>query len=270
MPKKTYLRPPNDDYEPDNNIRLGHVWRDPRDPGSFIGAPLTLPKDIKVNHTSKGSWTIDLGHESNYRVGLWAKIPLFPVGGNAGTHWSKDNSVGYKVPLMDTYSIEPTPAYVKDSIAAASAEILKSGDNLYMITGVKIARGGTGHDTKSRGFGVDTSIGVDATAVGVPIEVGEDIGFSRSTSSRQEFGSTGDFVFAYRMREIFYKKRVLNTKEFNKGAVLGDDVRIQSAHEGRPLEFVIAEAETGDDDEEDDGEAFSFVDDDGEESEIVF
>lgn len=74
MSKKTYLRPPNDDYAPDTNIRLGHVWLDPKDPGSFIGPPLPIPGDIDINHTSKESWSIDFGRKSQSKIGYWAKI----------------------------------------------------------------------------------------------------------------------------------------------------------------------------------------------------
>jgi hypothetical protein len=269
MPKKTYLRSPNDDYAPDNNIQLGYVWRDPRDPGSFIGAPLPIPKDMTINHNYKGSWNIDLGRESHGKIGLWAKIAQLPVTTDARTHWDNAEDGAYSVPTMETYSIEPTPAYVKASVASVSAEILKSGDNLYMITGVKIARGGEGSNRESKNFGTDTKVGVDATATGAPVEVGGQVSYSRGAHNNQEFGSTGDFVFAYRVREMFYKKGVLKTKEYNKGAVLGEDMIPVGKSEGGELELVIEDAEVGDDDVEVDGELYSFIDDDGEECDIV-
>jgi hypothetical protein len=270
MPKKTYLRSPNDDYAPDNNIQLGYVWRDPRDAGSFIGAPLPIPNDMKINHNYKGSWTIDLGRESHGKIGLWAKIAQLPVTTNARTHWDKAEDGAYTVPMMDTYSIEPTPAYVKASAASVSAEILKSGDSLYMITGVKIARGGEGSNTESKNFGADTTVSVDATAAGAPIEVGEQVSCSRGAHNNQGFGSTGDFVFAYRVREIFYKKGVLKTKEYNKGAVLGEDMIPNSKNDRRELELFIEDAKIDDEDVKSGGEIYSFIDGDGEECDIVF
>jgi hypothetical protein len=101
MLKKTYLRSPNDDYAPDNNIQLGYVWRDPRDPGSFIGAPLPIPKDMTINHNYKGSWTIDLGRESHGKIGLWAKIAQLPVTTDARTHWDNAEDCAYSVPTME-------------------------------------------------------------------------------------------------------------------------------------------------------------------------
>jgi hypothetical protein len=99
--------------------------------------------------------------------------------------------------------------------------------------------------------------------------VGGQVSYSRGAHNNQGFGSTGDFVFAYRVREIFYKKGVLKTKEYNKGAVLGEDMIPVGKSEGGELELVIEDAEVGDDDVEVDGELYSFTDDDGDECDIV-
>lgn len=269
MPKRTYLRSPTDDYEPDKNIQLGHVWRNPRDPGSFIDEPLPIPKNIPINHVPKGTWKINLGRESHGNLGLWAKLAQLPITNNARIHWDEVEDGSYKVPTMDTYSIEPTTAYVEASVASVSAEILKSGDNLYMVTGVKIARGGEGSNKESKNVGVENETGVDLTTSGAPVEVGTQVSYSKGAHNNQEFGSTGDFVFAYRVREVFYKRGVLKTKEYNKGAVLGEGMTPVGTEEEGPEIYVIEDAEVGDGDYEADGECYSFIDDDGEESEIV-
>jgi hypothetical protein len=270
MPKKTYLRPPTDDYATDKNIRLGDVWRNPRDPGSFIGAPHPIPDEIEINHTYKGSWTIDLGRESHVKAGLWAKIAQLPITADARAHWDNVEDGAYKVPTMETYSIEPTPAYVKASVADVSAEISKSGDNLYMITGVKIARGGEGLNKESRNFGVGSSVAVSA-AVGtrVPVDVGGQFSYSKGDHHHQGFGSTGDFVFAYRIREIFYKRGVLKTKEYNKGAVLGEDMISDGKADTEKPRFIIENAEIGETDVEVDREIVHFIDDNDDECDFV-
>ncbi|KAK6352241.1 hypothetical protein TWF730_009072 [Orbilia blumenaviensis] len=269
MPKKTYLRPPNDDYAPDTNICLGHVWRDPKDPGSFIGPPLPIPWDIAINHTRKESCSIDLSHDSHVNVGFWAKVATLPITAGAFTSCGTAKSSIYNIPTMDTYSIEPTPEYVSASVGPASAEDIRRGCNFYMVTGVKIARGGSGLNTEYKTLGVGAAIGVDATAVGVPVEVGKEIGYLRGGDSSQSFGSTSDFVFAYRVREVFYsRKRVLKTKQYNKGAVMGAIETITPTDEEKvETQYVIEDAEIGDDDFdfEIDGGGYPFVDDNGEE-----
>jgi hypothetical protein len=224
---------------------------------------------MKINHNYKGCWTIDLGRESHGKFGFWGKMAQLAVTADSRTQWDSIEDGAYRVPTMDTYSIEPTPAYVKASVASVSAEILKSGDNLYMITGVKIARGGEGSTRESNNVSTDTKVGVDATAAVAPVDAGAQVSYSKGAHNGQGFGSTGDFVFAYRVREIFYKKGVLQTKEYNKGAVLGEGTMIPVGTSEGELELVIEDAEVGDDDIKFDGELYSFIDDDGEECEIV-
>jgi hypothetical protein len=171
---------------------------------------------------------------------------------------------------MDTYSIEPTPAYIEKSVASVSAEILGYGPNLYMVTGVKIARGGEGTHRELQAFGSNIQGGTNAFGAYVPVEVGEQLNYSRATHYNQNFGSAGDFVFAYRIREIFYKSGTLKTREYNKGAVLGEDsIHVSKSGKGE-LNLVITEADIGDDDVEAIGECYSFTDDDGEACKVVF
>lgn len=270
MLRKTYLKVPNDDYAPDNNIQLGYIWREPRDPGTFIGPLVEIPEDIKINHTYKGSWTIDLGRESHGDLGLFAKIAQLPAQLVARIGWGKTEDGSYKVPTLDTYSFEPTPEYIKDSVASVSAEIIKSGDSLYMITGVKIARGGEGSNTESSNFGVETEASVNQTVANVPVHVGEQFNYTKGSHNNQGFESTADFVFAYRVREIFYKRGIWKTREYNKGAVLGENFSAVRKGEDAEPEVFIEDAEIDDVDFEGDGEKFAFIDDNGEECNFVF
>ncbi|KAK2820011.1 hypothetical protein FQN49_007810 [Arthroderma sp. PD_2] len=261
MPIKTYIRSPNDDYAPGNNIQLGHVWRNPRDPGSFVGTPIAIPGDIEINHTQKGSWTIDLGCDSNAQIGFWAKIAQLPIISSISGQWGKTQDGAYKIPTMDTYSIEPTPAYVKASVESVAMDILKAGYNLYMITGVKVARGGEGSNKESMNSGAGLKAGMDTW---VPLEGSEQISYSKGKYNNSGFGSTGDFVFAYRMRELYYRKGVVDHREYNKGAALGENmIPIDNSDEEEM--FVIKDAKIDDDDVEIDGDRYSIAGGDDEE-----
>ena len=88
-------------------------------------------------------------------------------------------------------------------------------------------------------------------------------------ASNQRFGSTGDFVFAYRMREIFYK-RGWKTKEYSKRAVLGEHMTTASPSERGEPELFIEDVEIRDDDVEVDGESYPLTDDDGVSCNVVF
>ena len=84
---------------------------------------------------------MNLGHESHGIFGLLAKISQLPVGFSGRAHWDNVEVSSYTVPTMDTYSFKPALEFVKKSIKSVSAELVKSGKSLYVVTGTKVARG---------------------------------------------------------------------------------------------------------------------------------
>ncbi|KAF3317975.1 hypothetical protein TWF173_009795 [Orbilia oligospora] len=254
---------------PGHAMEINRWLQNPGDPGSVIGTPLPIPGNIDINHTYKESWTMDLGRNSQSKIGYWAKIAQLPVAAGAHTIWGRSKGSVYTIPKMDTYSIEPTPEYVKASTSLASSDSIRKGSNFYMVTGVKIARGGSATNVESKDIGADVILGVDVTTASIPIEVGVEVGYSTGGYNNQSFGSSSDFVFAYRVREIFYEKRILKTREYNKGAVLGEGLPSESWKEGNKAQFTIDEAEIGDEDFIAEGGIDVFEDDDGQEVAIV-
>ncbi len=91
-----------------------------------------------------------------------------------------------------------------------------------MSTGVKIARGADVAISKIRAKGGNLYFGVDATAAGVPIKVGPDFSVSNAVSQGLTEHHNSDFVFAYRLRELVYKRKVFQEqKEYAKGDLMG-------------------------------------------------
>jgi hypothetical protein len=297
-PRKTYLRAPTLDYAPDTAIRLGHVFRRPTDPGSFIpGTPLPLDTpethSHQINHTRKTGFTFSAGREKRGLVGAWLGFLSAAVGASVegGVAWDRGAKSTFAFPVLDTYSVEPTPAYVAESVAlAVDAGAVGRGENLYMVTGVKVARaaadavGGGGDDdgnggkagvgrasiavseSRVKGFGLTARVGVAEIPVGPEVEV------SWSRRRGQAFEGSSDFVFAYRVREIFYEKGVLRTREYNKGTLLGEEMAHTASGEGVDGDghgWCIESVDLGDEDVAVGGEVYSFLDDDGEECDMV-
>lgn len=270
MTKKTYLRAPNLDYEPDKAIQLGHVWRKPQDPGSFIGTPLLIPDEIKINHSYKSPWTTEKGRESHGIIGIWLRfLQAVGVWAEGSISWDSADDASYSFPKMDTYSIEPTPDYVKASVATVEAEVVRSADNLYMITGVKIARSAKGSESAKNNLAVNAKAGLDGTPAGADATGGPKFNVARGRYNIESFGESSDVVFAYRVREIFYEKGVFKSREYNKGAVHGEGLVSMSEGDGAVARVSIESAELGDDDVVVEGEVYPFVDADGEECDFI-
>lgn len=143
-----------------------------------------------------------------------------------------------------------------------------------MITGVKIARDADVLIGKMRERGGNLHFGANLTPVSVPIKVGPDLEASRGHGQSVKEKHAGEFVFAYRLREIRYRRRkVEEQREYPKGDLLGHDEG-KGWGEGNKEE-VGEEAElvglgVGDIGGEDwDAEDVEVVDDDGEEVRCV-
>ncbi|KAJ4149726.1 hypothetical protein NW754_001160 [Fusarium falciforme] len=266
-----YIRAPNLDYEPDKAIRLGHIWRNPRDPGSFCGQPLAIPREMETNHTYKAPWFIGKGHSTCGSVGVWAKfLQVVGVTAQANFNWNNADDMAHTFERLDTYSIEPTPEYLKASIETVAGDAIKKGERLYMITGVKVARGAVGTIFSSRTVGVRGRVGASGASQGVDAEGRPYLDASRNEYSGVSYGESSDFVFAYRVREILYRKRDYKTRVGDAmygGAEAPLGIDLGARAEASVVGVDSAELESVDvgfDDGFSD-EAMLFINDDGEE-----
>ncbi|KAF4432061.1 major facilitator superfamily mfs-1 [Fusarium acutatum] len=174
-----YIRAPNLDYEPDKAIRLGYICKHLMDPGSFCGLPLSIPEDMETNHTSKAPWYISKGRANSGSLGIWANI---------------------------LQAVEPTNDYVKESVKAVAVEAVKRRQRLFMVTGVKIARGAVDSISSSRRIGGGARVEFGGESLGVPLDDGPQFNISRHIYDEETYGESSDFVFAYRVRRIVYPK----------------------------------------------------------------
>jgi len=95
---------------------------------------------------------------------------------------------------------------------------------LYMVTGLRIARGFSVETTDGKENGGELSVGVDATAAAVPVQVGPKVKILWTKNEKVGFGASSDCVFAYQVIEIRSKKDdKFSTKDYNAGALLNTD-----------------------------------------------
>ncbi|KAF5681200.1 transcriptional activator of proteases prtT [Fusarium denticulatum] len=177
------------------------------DPGSFCGPPLPIPEDMETNYTFKAPWYIGKGRANSGSLGIWASF-LQAVGVTAESNfdWNNAKDVSHTCERLDTYSIEPTDDYVKESVKAVATEAVKRRERLFMVTGVKIARGAVGSISSSRRVWGGARVGFGGESLGVPFDGGPQFNISRDIYDEETYGESSDFVFAYRVRRIIYPK----------------------------------------------------------------
>ncbi|KAL8718095.1 MAG: hypothetical protein Q9225_004733 [Loekoesia sp. 1 TL-2023] len=222
---------------------------DPASQSLNRGAVVPRPADCPVDSSSKKDWKGSKERQASGRVGIWAKFVDVVAGGNLGVHKEdkgKDNKHAFAE--METQFFEPTFQYIAQSMdILAVMEYIKRTKfrkNMYMITGLKIVRGAEVATECRRGFGGDAQVGVGGAAAGLPVQLGPDISGKVSKVDKESFGESSDFVFAMRLREIYYQKGKpagLADREYNEGALYdltinenGKSVDISDTQEPEP------------------------------------
>ena len=127
--------------------------------------------------------------------------------------FTKDKNNTYACELLETLEFEPTKPFISDCITASQPvqaffeNSLPGRKRVYMITGLKIATGFRTSTTKETQHGPMLKVGVDATALGIPVEIGPEIELESTNARTVKQGrSLNKIVFAYRVVRIKRKR----------------------------------------------------------------
>lgn len=166
----------------------------------------------------------------------------------------------YKVKELETSWFSPDEEFIGEVLRGEKVkrfmERLGWGKGVYMVVGLKVARGVEGVSSASKGAGGKVKVGVDGLVVGgVPVGVGPKGEVRREVKDgvSWEMGEgDGDrgFVFAYRLVRIKRKGKEGGFKEedFNKGALFEDEISGGTDVENKwEWEDLVEEERVGDD-----------------------
>ncbi|KAG4433983.1 hypothetical protein IFR05_010532 [Cadophora sp. M221] len=221
--KKTWIFVRGTDFNPGRSLSLGQILTKPFEPSLplFPDGPLPIPEaSINRSHQTgvKSSSRTALG----VSFGLWAEADPLPVSGNVGGKHETSHEQEWEFEKLEGEMTVPRQADVQAALEkpeiVAHLQRIKFDfrKRLYMITGVRIARGARYGSKDSKTRGGNAKIMVDLTAAGVPVKVGPEVDVTRENSGAYSFEGASDFVYAYRVCEVHYGKSVY-TKPYNKG-----------------------------------------------------
>ena len=95
---------------------------------------------------------------------------------------------------------------------------------IWMITGVKVARGFSVSTVSKKNLGGRAKVGVDLTPTGVPVQAGPKVKVLVRKGEKVGFGGSSEVVFAYRVVRIKRRgKDAPSTEDLNRGALLHDE-----------------------------------------------
>jgi hypothetical protein len=234
--KKTWILVKGCEYRPGGVISLGQILTKPFEPSLPLlpDGPLVVPESgIERSYQASVDLTSSTSLAGSFKI--WADVVLLPVKGKIGGNLRTSGKESWHFDKLETEIMVPRLLDIQTAISKEEvvAQIQRNKFDfrrrLYMVTGVRIARGARLHQSAVKGFGGEAKVGLDLTALtAAPLSIGPAASASSTTCTKHSFTDASDFVYAYRVCEIHYGKDVY-TKPFNKG----DTFRVKPDDKGQ-------------------------------------
>ena len=228
--KPSYILAPNWDFLPDGPIFLGSLIIDPKNPARSLNKKNRIaiePADITIS--PKDDWSITREELLSGQVGIWASFlaPILGLGADSTVHRGRDRDELYECKTLETQYFQPDDTFItkslQDPVVKAYTEKFWNRC-VYMVTGIKIAKGATAKTINGTGFGVEVKAGLDGTAAGVPAGGGPEVKGEIKKKITVKFGGSEDFILGYQLIRIKSRKDgSFVEKDYNKWALLHDD-----------------------------------------------
>ncbi|CZR51367.1 uncharacterized protein PAC_01242 [Phialocephala subalpina] len=226
--KKSWILVKGCEYNPNRSLSLGQIFADPFEPSFPLlpDGPLPIPP-ANIEPSYQDSVTDSSSSLLSISFRIWAEIDLLPVKGDVGGHRQVSKSLSWHFDRLEGQIFVPRLADVIEAMKSDEvvSQIRRSKFNfrrrLYMVTGVRIARRARMAGKDSVSAGAHAKLGADLAAVGgPPATVGVDGSITNTTSNARSFQNASDFVYAYRLCEVYYGKEVY-LKPYSDGETYG-------------------------------------------------
>ncbi|KAF3910595.1 hypothetical protein ABW21_db0203338 [Orbilia brochopaga] len=287
--KATYILVPNWTFVPGGPISLGNIIADPFRPHLVLSkAP---PSSPHVQRVPQKDWQFGRSSSNSVSTSLWASFAEL-VSLRLGGSTTRVRDENYSMRELETAYYSDwldMSTHIKERVNKDPVvrEVMRF-DNpfskpVWMVTGIKIARGFRLSSGRERANGVD--IEASAPVVVAPVSVGAGVGVEVKRKKDLKFESETDIVFAYQLLKIApkgWKGKKLEMKEHFAGAAFLSDAGpkeqeveveedlaevddlddfgrdfAQYAKTGDEGEYVCVVAEADSDDEDSDSESDS-------------
>lgn len=256
--KPTYHLAPNFSLGPDGMLHLGTVIEN-------LTSVEPLNEDCRLDIPQAGIYS---DHKEGFTAtrtrmkkgdyGVWTRfVGIEGLGGELGWVSERTDEDTYAFEGIDTIYFNPKPDYLKDSMNKKDVkEYMKGsrGEPVYIITGLKIARGPafSSNHIKNREFKNELTVSEPG---GVPIDVGFKINPSSSQTNKTEVRKSDDFIFGIRVKRLTYTKHWRNWLSSKPAELVAEHhytgARLVGADDARKkLDDDILELELDDEDME--------------------
>jgi hypothetical protein len=205
-------RAPLFDCSPDGYLQLGSLISDPFAPDRPItrAPPPPLPDNIIIDGRHQTNWKEVVDRRKSLKFSLWARfLDLIRVD-DIGAEWNSATLNAYRFDTLECKWFIPPMSLLRERMELAEIQEFSSSGwlrpKLYMVTGIMIARNPAVERTTDESWRVRASANADIAGTGLAVGAGE-LGMSGSTHKSTSATASTDFVFAYRLSEIKYKRK---------------------------------------------------------------
>jgi hypothetical protein len=223
--KKAYFVLRHTNYLKDGPIKLGSIIPDPLAPEDSINHNTIslIPESLLVSTVPKTNHKQILKTPSDLSVGIFAKF-LQITGLNVSFDRTIVREDEWQFDKLERSIFKPTEEYVESALKAPELAAFVASQvvspNLYIVTGINIATGTTHKWKRNKIINTNANAGINVAA-GAGVTVGPKITYSEGDVDEGETTIKDEFVFAYRVQEIMYKKNVVRLKDVFKGELHG-------------------------------------------------
>lgn len=232
----TYVPSPNWDIPADSDVVvLGRLIKDPKNPQSKIPKSKDKPhQPSKIYEGEKIDWQTTLDRLRSGSVGLWAKC-LQVVGGQLSLSQLKSSIEDHRFTTLETKYFLPDDEYLAGALQDPGVQAYLLVNNwrkpVYLITGIKIARGASVNteDTTERSAKIEVK--ANTSSAGVPLAAGPQATYESRKKRGVTYAGSSDYIFAYQLTRMKPKTKGQDCKAqgYVKGAVFGKDEERHSA-----------------------------------------
>lgn len=243
----TYIPCPNWDIPATSTlVTLGSLIRDPKNPESRI--PRSVPPPIPSGSLQTGSktdWQTTSTRLLSGKLGVWAQcLQVVGLGGDLSFGALKSSLEDHRFHTLETHYFLPDDGFLaaslNDDFVQGYLEVHEWRKPVYMITGIKVARGASVASRKAGEADATAKVGADATMIGAPVTLGPEVGFKKEKGRSVAYAGSTDYVFAYRLKRIRARRGGrFDDGDYTKGALFG---MIADDGEGEEKEQTLHEA----------------------------
>ncbi|KAJ4376892.1 hypothetical protein N0V86_006329 [Didymella sp. IMI 355093] len=236
--RKFYLAAPGLEFRMNGPIKIGNVITDlmaPQDPIAFFE-----PLAKIINGSPFGEGRVADEHRASAHADFAAKLSNI-FGAQAGAVANSSSNTMYEFDRITAKFLETNPTAKDAKAFRLKDEEFRNALRVYIVTGLKIARGLKYAKQRASGHGASVEAGGHVTQ---EVAVKGDVGVSSSGEQIDSFTVLGDTILAYRLhvikkkRAVFGEGKVTVESYVPKAGLMGEKEELDS-FDGEPTDILL-------------------------------